>query len=140
MGMWPNVLGGMMAVQAAMPLLNAGSAILFISSTASTQAPALGSVYSATKGAVTSVIKSLAKELAPSGIRVNGVSPGFVRTEGVALAGMIGTEFEQQIVAATPLARAGRPEDIAAAAAFLTSYEADFITGEVLVVSGGQAM
>ena len=89
---------------------------------------------------VESITKSLAKEFAPRKIRVNGVSPGFVITEGTHSAGMAGGEFEAWAVANSPLGRAGKPEDIAAAVAFLASDDASWITGELLRVAGGLGM
>ena len=93
-----------------------------------------------TKGAVDSITKSLAKEFAPRKIRVNAVNPGFVITEGTHTAGMAGGEFEAWAVANSPLGRAGQPEDIAAAVAFLASDDASWITGESLRVAGGIGM
>ena len=89
---------------------------------------------------VDSITKSLAKEFAPRKIRVNGVNPGFVITEGTHSAGMAGGEFEAWAVANTPPGRAGQPEDIAAAVAFLASDDASWITGELLRVGGGIGM
>ncbi len=86
------------------------------------------------------ITKTLAKEFAARKIRVTGVNPGFVVTEGTNSAGMVGGEFEAWALANTPLGRVGRPEDIAAAVAFLASDDASWITGESLVVSGGNGM
>ena len=120
-----NVLGLLLATKAALPLFPAtGGSIVNISSVVSTLAPAAAAIYVGTKGAVDSITKSLAKEFAPRKIRVNGVSPGFVITEGTHSAGMAGGEFEAWAVANTPLGRAGQPEDIAAAVAFLASDDA----------------
>jgi len=105
---------------------------------ASTLAPAMGSVYSGTKGAIDSITRSLAKELAPRNIRVNAVNPGLVRTEGSA--GFANGDFEKEAVAATPLGRVGEPDDIAPPAVFLASEDARWITGETLYVSGGAAI
>jgi 3-oxoacyl-[acyl-carrier protein] reductase len=136
-----NVLGLLLATKAAVPLFPAsGGSIVNISSVVSTLAPPAAAVYVGTKGAVDSITKSLAKELAPRKIRVNSVNPGFVLTEGTHSAGMAGGEFEAWAVANTPLGRAGQPEDIAAPVAFLASDDARWITGESLVVSGGSGM
>jgi len=136
-----NVLGPLLATKAAVPLFPAeGGSIVNIGSIVSTLALPGVVVYAATKGAIDTIVKTLAKELAPKRIRVNGVNPGYTHTEGVAAAGMKGNEFEAQMLAMTPLGRAGKPEDIAASVAFLASDEASFITGEILVVSGGSGM
>ncbi|WP_064710272.1 SDR family NAD(P)-dependent oxidoreductase [Rhizobium bangladeshense] len=136
-----NVLGMLMTSKHALNLFPAtGGSIVNIGSTASTMAPAGGSLYAASKGAVTTAIKSLAKEFAPRGIRVNGVNPGYVITEGVQAAGLASAEFQAFMVAGTPLGRPGKAEEIAAAVAFLASVDASFVTGEILAVSGGSGM
>ena len=83
--------------------------------------PPNSSVYTATKGAVDAITQVLAKELGPKNIRVNSINPGMVETEGVHAAGFIGSDFEKNAVAQTPLGRIGQPEDIATVAAFLAS-------------------
>jgi len=93
--------------------------------------------YSCSKAAVIGYTKSLAKEVAPSGIRVNCVAPGFVRTDMTS--GLADDEIAC-ICAETPLLRTGTPEDIAAAVLFLASKEASFITGQVLCVDGGRCI
>ncbi len=136
-----NVLGLLLASKAALPLFPAtGGSIVNISSVVSTWAPPDAAIYVGTKGAVDSITKSLAKEFAPRKIRVNGVNPGFVITEGTHAAGMAGGAFEETVVASTPLGRAGQPEDIAASVAFLASGDASWITGESLRVAGGSGM
>jgi 3-oxoacyl-[acyl-carrier protein] reductase len=136
-----NVLGLLLATKASLPLFPVtGGSIVNISSIVSTLAPAAAAIYVGTKGAVDSITKSLAKEFAPRRIRVNAVNPGFVITEGTHAAGMAGGEFETWAVANTPLGRAGQPEDIAAAVAFLASDDAGWITGESLRVAGGSGM
>jgi 3-oxoacyl-[acyl-carrier protein] reductase len=136
-----NVLGPLLVTKAAIPLFPAeGGSIVNIGSIVSTLALPGVAVYASTKGAIDTIVKTLAKELAPRRIRVNGVSPGYTHTEGVAAAGMKGNEFEAQMLAMTPLGCAGKPEDIAASVAFLASDEASFITGEILAVSGGNGM
>ena len=88
--------------------------------------------YSATKGAVIALTKALAKELAPSGIRVNAVSPGVVLTDMVA---SVDAESMEALREETPLGRHGVPEDIVAAMEYLIG--ADFVTGQILPVNGG---
>ena len=92
--------------------------------------------YSATKGAVIALSKGLAVELAPFGIRVNALCPGFVETALTARALKI-PAFAKALVDKTPMRRFGKPEEIAAAAVFLASDEASFVTGTALVVDGG---
>lgn len=136
-----NVLGLLQVTQAALPLFpETGGAIVNIGSVVSTMAPPNAAVYVGSKGAVDAITKSLAKELAPRKIRVNGVNPGLVHTEGLDAAGMKGGEFEAQMIAITPLGRAGRPADIAAAVAFVGSEDASWITGESILVAGGAGM
>ena len=98
-----------------------------------------GSVYSATKGAVDTITRALARELGARKIRVNAVNPGMVETEGTASQGITSgeSEFRKQIEATTPLGRIGKPGDIAPAVVMLASDEASWITGELLYISGG---
>jgi len=133
-----NVLGLILASQAAARLFDsAGGNIINISSVVSTLGFPNASVYSGTKGAVDSITRSLAKELGPRGIRVNAINPGMVETEGTQSAGIAASEMRKQIEAQTPLGRIGQPQDIAGAAVFLASADSSWITGETLVISGG---
>ncbi len=94
-------------------------------------------VYSATKGAVDAITKSLAKELGPRKIRVNAINPGMVLTEGVQTAGLDQSDFRKDLESRTPLGRIGKVEDIAPAAVFFASNDSAWITGETLVIAGG---
>jgi 3-oxoacyl-[acyl-carrier protein] reductase len=133
-----NVLGLILASkEAAKHFDSSGGSIVNISSVASTAAPANTSVYSATKGAVDAVTKSLAKELGPRNIRVNSINPGMVETEGVHAAGIMESEFRRDIESRTPLGRIGQPNDVAPAPVFLASADSAWITGETFVVAGG---
>ena len=80
---------------------------------------------------------SLSKELGPKGIRVNALNPGLIITEGVEAAGIAGSDFEKNAVAGTPLGRAGKPEDVATAAAFLASDDSGWLSGQTVYASGG---
>ncbi len=93
--------------------------------------------YAASKAGIIGLTKSLAKEVAPRGIRVNAVAPGFVDT---AMTADLSDEIRQQAIDAIPLGRMGAPQDIAKAVAFLASEEAAYITGQTLVVDGGMVM
>jgi 3-oxoacyl-[acyl-carrier protein] reductase len=133
-----NVLGLVLASKEAAKYFDGdGGSIINISSIASTSAPATASVYSATKGAVDTITKSLAKELGPRKIRVNAINPGMVLTEGVRDSGIENSDFRRDIEARTPLGRVGQVQDIAPAAVFFASNDSSWITGETLVIAGG---
>jgi len=133
-----NVLGLLLTTQEAVKLFGSnGGSVINLSSVASTSAPPGGSVYSATKGAVDTLTKSLAKELGARKIRVNAINPGMIETEGVHSAGFIGSDFHKQAEAQTPLGRIGQPQDIATVATFLASPDSGWVTGEILHVAGG---
>jgi 3-oxoacyl-[acyl-carrier protein] reductase len=133
-----NVLGLLLAAQAAVKQFSpAGGSIVNISSVVSTLGFPNAAVYSATKGAVDALTRSLAKELGPRGIRVNAINPGMVETEGVHAAGIAGSDMQKQTEAQTPLGRIGQPQDIAKTAVFLASPDSGWITGETLLVAGG---
>ena len=108
-----------------------------ISSVASVNPTPNSVVYAATKSAVDSITRGLAKELGSRNIRVNTIAPGGVETEGLHRVGIIDGDFEKQIVAETPLGRLGQPEDIARVAVFLASEDAGWLTGERITASGG---
>ena len=133
-----NVLGLILASKAAANQFGAdGGSIINISSVVSTLAVPNGSVYSATKGAVDALTRSLAAELGPRKIRVNAINPGMVETEGFQSAGIGESDMRKQVEAQTPLGRIGQPIDIAGAAVFLASQDAAWITGEAFRISGG---
>jgi 3-oxoacyl-[acyl-carrier protein] reductase len=133
-----NVLGLLLATREAVKYFGPeGGSVINIGSVASRLTPPMSSVYSATKGAVDAVTAVLAKELGPRKIRVNSINPGGVDTEGVQSAGIVGSDFQKQMVAATPLGRFGQPEDIAPVAVFLASQNSGWLTGETLLASGG---
>jgi 3-oxoacyl-[acyl-carrier protein] reductase len=133
-----NVLGTVLSTQAALKLMNgSGGSIINLSSVASLTPPPTGSLYSATKGAVDVITRSLAQELGPRNIRVNSLAPGLVETEGTRAAGTSEGEFKAMALSRTPLGRVGAPHDIAKVAVFLASDDSGWMTGEVLPVGGG---
>ena len=133
-----NVLGLLLVTQEAVKHFRPeGGSVINIGSVVSQATPPQSVVYSATKGAVDAITRVLAKELADRKIRVNAINPGGVETEGVHRAGIIGSDFEKQLIAGTPLGRWGQPEDIAPIAVFLASEDSGWLTGETLVASGG---
>ncbi len=133
-----NVLGLLFATKAAVSQFGSrGGSIINIGSVSSRQTPAGASIYTATKGAVDAITRTLSKELGARKIRVNSINPGGVETPGTHAADLIGNAFEANMIGMTPLGRFGRPDDIAPVAAFLASDEARWITGETIVVSGG---
>jgi 3-oxoacyl-[acyl-carrier protein] reductase len=133
-----NVLGPILTIQEALKHFGPdGGSVINVSSVASTSAVPNSVVYSATKGAVDSIARVLGAELAARKIRVNTIAPGGVETEGTHRIGVIGSDFEKQMVAQTPLGRMGQPEDIARVAVFLASDDARWLTGERITASGG---
>ena len=133
-----NVLGVLLATQeAARYFGDGGGSVINISSAVTEINVPQTAVYTATKGAVNSVTRVLAKELGPRKIRVNSINPGVVETEGTTAAGVIGSDFEKQLVAQTPLGRVGTPDDIAPVAVFLASDDSRWLTGDIVVASGG---
>jgi 3-oxoacyl-[acyl-carrier protein] reductase len=133
-----NVLGLLLTTQEALKYFNpAGASVVNVSSLVSTLAPAYGSVYSATKGAVDTITGSLSKELGARKIRVNAVRPGLVETEGAHTSGFTSGDFYEQYVKGAPLGRIGQPQDIAKAVTYLASDDSSWVTGETLLVSGG---
>jgi len=125
-------------VQSAARLITDGGSIVLVSSTAGQRGEAYHSDYAATKGAVISLAKSLAVELAPRDINVNCVAPGWVDTEMVQAA--IAESGRDRIVSGIPIGRIASAEDIAGPIVFLCSSLARHITGEVLNVNGGSVL
>lgn len=133
-----NLKSLLVCTQAVLPDMLAagwGRVINVSSSSAQTGSPRM-SAYAASKGGVIAFTKALAQEFAAKGITVNNVPPGFVDTP-MLRASEIGRVVDQ-VAAASPMKRAGRPEDMAAAIAFLASEEAGYITGHTLSVNGGR--
>jgi 3-oxoacyl-[acyl-carrier protein] reductase len=131
------VLGLLLTTRAAVKHLGEGGSIINIGSAVTEIYPPATAVYSGTKGAVDAITGVLANELGARKIRVNSLNPGLVETEGVHAAGIIGTDFEKELVAKTPLGRSGQGDDIASVAVFLASDDSRWLTGEHIVASGG---
>ncbi len=133
-----NVLGTILTTQEALQYFNGdGGSVINVSSIVSDNPLANSVVYAATKGAVDTIAVALSKELGSKNIRVNTIAPGAVDTEGTQANGIIGSDFEKQIVAGTPLGRIGQPDDISKVAVFLGSNDAGWINGQKITVSGG---
>ncbi len=132
-----NVLGLLLTTQAAAKHLGEGGSVINIGSVVSRVTPPGSAVYTATKAAVDAITGVLSRELGPRRIRVNSVNPGMVETEGAHAAGMIGSDFQQALIAQTPLGRIGKPEDIASIVVFLASDDSHWLTGDQLLAGGG---
>jgi NAD(P)-dependent dehydrogenase (short-subunit alcohol dehydrogenase family) len=132
-----NVAAHFVIVQAAAPVLPRGASVVFVSSTTAHAGFAGCSAYAATKGAVEALSRTLAVELAPQGIRVNTVAPGFVRTPMLqphldAIEG-----YEETLNGKTPAGRIGEPEEIAEVVELLLSSRAAYVNGTTIVADGG---
>ncbi len=135
-----NVKGPLLAIKHATPLLAKGGSIVITTSVVNETGMPGMAVYGASKAAVRHIVRTAAAELAPLGIRVNAVSPGPVETPIWGKMGMPQEEIEawsKSIVGQIPLGRPGQADEIAKAAAFLSSDDANYITGEELKVDGG---
>jgi 3-oxoacyl-[acyl-carrier protein] reductase len=136
-----NVRGVFYCCREAVPLLRraGGGRIILVASTAGQRGEAFHSHYAASKGAVISLTKSLAPELAANRILVNCIAPGWFDTE-MSRATLNKPDAREQVVAAIPLGRVGRPEEFAGAVLFLASELSTFVTGEILNVNGGAVL
>ena len=135
-----NLNGVFHCCQAVIPeMVDAGWGRIVNISSSSTHSGVAGMAhYVAAKSAVNGLTKSLALEYGPSGITVNAIPPGFIDTPMLRSAEERGNMNVEKATAMTPVGRMGRPEDIAAACAFLVSEEAGYITGQILGVNGGR--
>jgi len=113
-----------------------GGSVINVASIGGLGTPAAVPIYATTKAGLVHLTKALAVELAP-GVRVNALAPGIVKTD---MARAFWEGRESEVASRVPLGRLGEPEDIAAAALFLASPAASWITGEVMVVDGGQLL
>jgi 3-oxoacyl-[acyl-carrier protein] reductase len=135
-----NVLGPLMVIRESLKYFGPkGGSVINIGSGASRMRPPGYSIYAASKSALDAITGVLAKELAPRKIRVNSLNPGATLSEGAKAAGLLGVEsdFERKMVEMTPLGRIGTPVDIGKVATFLASDDSGWLTGEVILASGG---
>jgi len=137
-----NVGGPLFGTQALAPIVRDGGSIVITASIAKDKGMQASALYSATKGAVRSLVRGFARELAPRRIRVNAVSPGAIETDFFNRLGLPeehASAVVQQIAAGNPLGRVGTAEEAAAVALFLLSDEASYVTGADYCVDGGDA-
>lgn len=135
-----NVRGTLLTVQKALPLLNDGASVILNDSIRADDGREAFGLYAASKAAIRSLARTWANELKGRGIRVNTVAPGAIDTPGVDIA--IGEEnaaaIKAELAAGVPIGRRGRPEEVAAAVAFLASADSSFMLGTTLHVNGGE--
>lgn len=135
-----NVRGTWLTVQKALPLFNEGASVILNASIRADDGWENFGLYSASKAAVRSLARSWANELKDRAIRVNAISPGAIDTPGVDT--VIGPQeaaaFKDELAKGVPIGRLGRPEEVAAAVAFLASTESSFIYGANLDIDGGE--
>ena len=137
-----NTKGSLLTVQKSLPLLAASASVILLASSTIHQGADRMGIYAASKAAVRSLGRTWAAELAPRGVRVNVITPGPIATPAIErLAGRLGQsveDFHAAMASGLPLHRMGRPEEVAALAAFLAGPESSFITGAEHFVDGGQ--
>ncbi len=135
-----NFIGAFFTVQAALPHLRDGASIILNGSVHAVLGAPGYSAYGGAKAAVRAMVRSLASELAPRGIRVNQVTPGATKTpiwKRVAPDAAAQAALEKRMSAITPLARMGDPDEVARAALYLASDDSRFVTGTEIVIDGG---
>ena len=133
-----NVLGLLLTTQAAVKHLGEGASIINIGSVVTRITPPGSSVYTGTKGAVDAITGVLSRELGPRKIRVNSLNPGVITTEGFIAAGLKDSPMQKHYVSLTPLGRMGEPDDVALPVVFLASDDSRWISGELIIVAGGE--
>jgi 3-oxoacyl-[acyl-carrier protein] reductase len=134
-----NVLGLILTTKAALPLFpEQGGSIINIGSRVNSVAPAKSIISSASKAAVDAITKVLCKELGPRKIRVNSLNPGVITTEGFISGGLADSPMQKHYVDLTPLGRMGEPDDVALPVVFLACDDSRWISGELIIVAGGE--
>ncbi len=134
-----NILGTALTIkQAALAMQERGGSIVAISSVEAFKVAKYMAPYSVTKAAVEALVRCAALELAPFEIRVNAIQPGYVPTEGTALA--FNEEEAEQLVEMTPLRRSGRAEELSDAVVYFSAESGAWVTGQVLAVDGGMVI
>lgn len=126
------------AQQAVLKMMHKKSGVIINMSSVSSQTAIAGqSVYSATKGAVNAMTRTMAKELAPYGIRVNAVAPGFIGTE---MLDAVPEVKRGEYINAIPMGRFGSPEEVANMVSILASDACSYMTGQTIVLDGGLSL
>ena len=135
-----NVKGVLFTVQAAGPLLRSGGSVIVTTSISNTMGLAGSSVYAASKAAARSLVRAIAAELLPRGIRVNAISPGPIETPIMGKSGMSPEQLQGMVTMLTgnvPMGRMGQADEVAKTALFLASDDSSFIVGAEIIVDGG---
>lgn len=134
-----NFKGAFFTLSMFIPILNDNASVVLLSSTSATISPPNASVYASSKAALNALMKIAAVELSPRKIRVNAVSPGPVATGIMEKLGL-NNELEEQMLQTIPLARMGKPHEVARLITYLFSGDALFITGSAFLIDGGQSI
>jgi NAD(P)-dependent dehydrogenase (short-subunit alcohol dehydrogenase family) len=136
-----NVTGAFLTIQAALPLLRTGTSIILNGSIAPiTGFPSGAGFYAASKGGLHAMSRSMAAELAPRGIRINVVAPGFIQTPGwerVPVPADVVTALTKTLLGSVPLDRWGQAEEVAKVVLFLASDDSSYVHGSEITVDGG---
>jgi NAD(P)-dependent dehydrogenase (short-subunit alcohol dehydrogenase family) len=135
--LWVNVIGAFNCIKSVVPIMkqNRRGKIVNIASNVVHKGLPYMLAYVASKGAIVAMTRALARELGPDGINVNGIAPGYVLHEGT---GPTDAGRSDQVARLRSLARTETPDDLCGALVFLASSDSDFVTGQTLVVDGGE--